>query len=81
MFPYSENEQAYIHLGSLTLFSFSPAFLLSVFNTSSSEGLEHNPQFRATVIVNGTTFDALDLFRSLQEAEGNAAQVAFEHFA
>lgn len=44
----------------------------------SREGPDHNPQFLATVTVNGTAFYFLEPSRSSKEAQSKAAQVAFE---
>ncbi|KAK1263154.1 Double-stranded RNA-binding protein 1 [Acorus gramineus] len=43
-------------------------------------GHDHNPRFRASVTVDGLTFDGRDCFKSSKEAQNEAARLAFLHF-
>ncbi|KAG0497209.1 hypothetical protein HPP92_001900 [Vanilla planifolia] len=45
--------------------------------TNSRDGADHNPCFGASVTVNGATFDAPNLSKSVKEAQNMAAEVAF----
>lgn len=47
--------------------------------TTSREGPDHNPKFRASVVVNGTTFDSPDFNKSAKEAQNEAAKTAVNH--
>ncbi|KAH0724564.1 hypothetical protein KY284_000429 [Solanum tuberosum] len=44
------------------------------------DGSDHNPKFKASVIVNGINFDSLPLRKSSKEAHNEAAKFAFLHF-
>ncbi|CDP18828.1 unnamed protein product [Coffea canephora] len=44
------------------------------------DGAEHSPQFKASVVVNGTNFDSPSISKSLKEAHNEAAKLAFLHF-
>ncbi|KAK1297298.1 Double-stranded RNA-binding protein 1 [Acorus calamus] len=46
----------------------------------TKEGLDHNPRFRASVTVDGLTFDGQDSFKSSKEAQNEAARLALLHF-
>ncbi|XP_020589263.1 double-stranded RNA-binding protein 1-like isoform X2 [Phalaenopsis equestris] len=46
--------------------------------TASREGPDHNPEFGASVLVSGQTFDSPNLFKSLKEAQNKAAEVALD---
>ncbi|KAK9289859.1 hypothetical protein L1049_008020 [Liquidambar formosana] len=48
--------------------------------SSTKEGPNHNPRFKATVTVNGASFDTTSLCKSLKEAQNEAAKLAFNHF-
>ncbi|KAH9304414.1 hypothetical protein KI387_008818, partial [Taxus chinensis] len=45
---------------------------------SAKEGPEHDPKYKATVIVNGTRYDSASNFSSIKAAEHGAAQIALE---
>ncbi|XVF42587.1 hypothetical protein PTKIN_Ptkin01aG0375900 [Pterospermum kingtungense] len=55
------------------------AWSLPEYNTTK-QGLDHNPCFEATVIVNGTSFQSQNPARSSKEAQNDAAHLAFLHF-
>ncbi|KAK6802669.1 hypothetical protein RDI58_000452 [Solanum bulbocastanum] len=44
------------------------------------DGADHNPKFKASVVVNGINFDSLPLRKSSKEAHNEAAMFAFLHF-
>lgn len=44
------------------------------------DGADHNPQFKASVVVNGTNFDSPPSCKSSKEAHNEAAKFAFLHF-
>lgn len=44
------------------------------------DGADHNPQFKASVVVNGINFDTTSISRSLKEAHNAAAKLAFLYF-
>ncbi|XP_010312663.1 double-stranded RNA-binding protein 1-like isoform X1 [Solanum lycopersicum] len=44
------------------------------------DGADHNPKFKASVVVNGINFDSLPLRKSSKEAHNEAAKFAFLHF-
>jgi dsRNA-specific ribonuclease len=44
--------------------------------TSVSVGLPHARQFKATVVIDGLTFECPNFFRTVREAEHAAAEVA-----
>lgn len=44
------------------------------------DGPDHNPCFKASVTVNGTSFDTPTICKSSKEAENSAAKLAFLHF-
>lgn len=48
---------------------------------SVKDGLDHKPQFRATVTVNDSTFESPEKCGSSKEAQNVAARVAFNHFS
>ncbi|KAM7522776.1 hypothetical protein LguiA_012678 [Lonicera macranthoides] len=48
--------------------------------TCVKDGPDHNPQFRASVVVNGFTFDMATVCKSSKEARNEAAKLAFLHF-
>lgn len=47
--------------------------------TTSRDGPDHNPKFRASVVVNGVTFDSPDFNKSAKEAQNEAAKTAVNH--
>ncbi|KAF4367468.1 hypothetical protein F8388_025886 [Cannabis sativa] len=49
--------------------------------TSTKQGLDHNPSFSATVVVNGQSFHTSGSSKSSKEAQNDAARVAFNHFS
>ncbi|XP_030507585.2 uncharacterized protein LOC115722504 isoform X1 [Cannabis sativa] len=49
--------------------------------TSTKQGLDHNPSFSATVVVNGQSFHTSASSKSSKEAQNDAARVAFNHFS
>ncbi|PON49122.1 Double-stranded RNA-binding domain containing protein [Parasponia andersonii] len=49
--------------------------------TSSKQGLDHNPSFFATVVVNGQTFHTDNLSKSSKEAQNDAAKIAFDYLS
>ncbi|XP_016505770.1 uncharacterized protein LOC107823594 isoform X1 [Nicotiana tabacum] len=44
------------------------------------DGAEHNPQFKASVVVDGINFDSPTFCKSSKEAHNEAAKFAFLHF-
>ncbi|OVA00881.1 Double-stranded RNA-binding domain [Macleaya cordata] len=48
--------------------------------TVIKDGLDHNPRFKASVLINGVSFDTPDFCRSSKEAQNEAARLAFHHF-
>lgn len=44
------------------------------------EGPDHNPCFKASVIVNGVTFDTITDSTSSKDAQNDAARLAVHHF-
>ncbi|XP_055815309.1 double-stranded RNA-binding protein 1-like isoform X2 [Solanum dulcamara] len=44
------------------------------------DGADHNPQFKASVVVNNINFDSPPLCKSSKEAHNEAAKFAFLHF-
>ncbi|KNA18910.1 hypothetical protein SOVF_066370 [Spinacia oleracea] len=44
------------------------------------DGPDHNPRFRASVFVNGATFDSPTFCKSVKEAQNKAAEAALIHF-
>ncbi|GAB4824563.1 hypothetical protein Ancab_007437 [Ancistrocladus abbreviatus] len=44
------------------------------------DGLEHLPCFKASVLINGISFDSPTMCRSSKEAQNEAARLAFNHF-
>ncbi|XP_048500619.1 double-stranded RNA-binding protein 1 isoform X2 [Beta vulgaris subsp. vulgaris] len=48
--------------------------------STTREGLDHSPFFKATVIVNGFTFSTTHFVKSSKEAQNLVAQIAFHHF-
>ncbi|KAF9598369.1 hypothetical protein IFM89_027257 [Coptis chinensis] len=48
--------------------------------SSTRQGADHKPKFKATVIVNGVSFDSSDSCKSSKEAQNEAAKFAFLHF-
>ncbi|KAA8516888.1 hypothetical protein F0562_017294 [Nyssa sinensis] len=48
--------------------------------STSKDGPDHNPRFKATVTVNGVAFETSDRCRSSKEAQNKAAQLAVDHF-
>ncbi|KAL5720343.1 hypothetical protein ACHQM5_013020 [Ranunculus cassubicifolius] len=48
--------------------------------SSIKDGPDHYPRFRASVVVNGISFDSSDFCKSSKEAQTEAAKVAFHHF-
>ncbi|KAL5725317.1 hypothetical protein ACHQM5_008473 [Ranunculus cassubicifolius] len=48
--------------------------------SSIKDGPDHYPRFRASVVVNGISFDSSDFCKSSKEAQNEAAKVAFHHF-
>lgn len=49
--------------------------------SATKGGSEHEPQFKASVIVNGTNFDTINVSKSLKEAYNEAAKLAWLHFS
>ncbi|KAL6202702.1 hypothetical protein ACLB2K_026407 [Fragaria x ananassa] len=49
--------------------------------SSTKEGVDHDPRFSASVLVNGLTFHTPQSFRSSKLAQNDAACLAFEHFS
>ncbi|KAL6223238.1 hypothetical protein ACLB2K_006626 [Fragaria x ananassa] len=49
--------------------------------STTKEGLDHDPRFAASVLVNGLTFHTPQSFRSSKLAQNDAARLAFEHFS
>ncbi|KAL6137963.1 hypothetical protein ACLB2K_063251 [Fragaria x ananassa] len=49
--------------------------------SSTKEGVDHDPRFSASVLVNGLTFHTPQSFRSSKLAQNDAARLAFEHFS
>ncbi|KAL6145092.1 hypothetical protein ACLB2K_055780 [Fragaria x ananassa] len=49
--------------------------------SSTKEGVDHDPSFSASVLVNGLTFHTPQSFRSSKLAQNDAARLAFEHFS
>ncbi|XP_077247713.1 double-stranded RNA-binding protein 1-like [Tasmannia lanceolata] len=47
---------------------------------STREGPDHNPRFKASVTVNGESFDCPTFRKSSKEAHNEAAKIAFDHF-
>lgn len=56
----------------------SKAWNLPVYSTTK-EGLDHCPQFKATVIVNGSTFSTPYFSKSSKEAQNQVAKLAYDH--
>lgn len=56
----------------------SKAWNLPVYSTTK-EGLDHCPQFKAIVIVNGSTFTIPCFFKSSKEAQNQVARLAYDH--
>ena len=46
--------------------------------TTSKQGLDHNPSFSATVVVNGQSFHAQNFSKSSKEAQNDAAKIALD---
>ncbi|XP_023769881.1 double-stranded RNA-binding protein 3 isoform X1 [Lactuca sativa] len=44
------------------------------------DGKDHNPLFKASVVVNGVTFSSRSFLKSSKSAGNDAAEVAFTHF-
>lgn len=55
------------------------AWSLPEYNTTKV-GVDHNPRFHSTVVVNGSSFRSVNLARSSKEAQNDAAHLAFIHF-
>ncbi|KAK8532139.1 hypothetical protein V6N13_131481 [Hibiscus sabdariffa] len=55
------------------------AWRLPEYNVAK-QGQDHNPQFEATVSVNGMSFQSNNPAKSSKEAQNNAAQLALLHF-
>ncbi|KAI0527018.1 hypothetical protein KFK09_002614 [Dendrobium nobile] len=49
--------------------------------TNTRDGPDHNPIFGASVVVNGQTFDAPNLSKSVKEAQNKAAEVALDYLS
>ncbi|MCL7041201.1 hypothetical protein MKW94_007553 [Papaver nudicaule] len=49
--------------------------------TSTRDGPDHNPRFKASVLINGVSFDTPDFCKSSKEAQNEAAKLAFQHFS
>ncbi|RZC83501.1 hypothetical protein C5167_046284 [Papaver somniferum] len=49
--------------------------------TSTRDGPDHNPRFKASVLINGVSFDTPDFCKSSKEAQNEAAKLAYHHFA
>ncbi|KAH0659038.1 hypothetical protein KY289_027786 [Solanum tuberosum] len=48
---------------------------------TEKDGPDHNPRFKATVTVNGVSFELpKDQWRSSKEAQNHAAHIAYDHF-
>uniref|UniRef100_A0A7C9EYL6 DRBM domain-containing protein n=2 Tax=Opuntia streptacantha TaxID=393608 RepID=A0A7C9EYL6_OPUST len=54
------------------------AWNLPVYATTK-EGLDHCPQFKATVVVNGSTFSTPHPSKSSKEAQNQVAKLAYDH--
>ncbi|KAI3869638.1 hypothetical protein MKX03_011835 [Papaver bracteatum] len=48
---------------------------------STRDGPDHNPRFKASVLINGVSFDTPDFCKSSKEAQNEAAKLAYHHFA
>ncbi|KAL2536000.1 double-stranded RNA-binding protein 1-like [Forsythia ovata] len=48
--------------------------------TCMKDGLDHSPQFKASVVVSGINFDTITICKSSKEAYNEAAKLAFLHF-
>lgn len=48
--------------------------------TYVKEGPDHNPSFKASVVVNGVTFDTTNDSSSSKDAQNHAARLAVFHF-
>ncbi|KAA8518385.1 hypothetical protein F0562_015732 [Nyssa sinensis] len=48
--------------------------------STSKEGPDHGPSFKATVTINGVAFETPDKCRSSKDAQNKAAKLAFDHF-
>lgn len=49
--------------------------------STTKEGLDHCPLFKASVIVNGSTFATTNFCKSSKEAQNLVAQIAYQHLA
>ncbi|KAH0468835.1 hypothetical protein IEQ34_002067 [Dendrobium chrysotoxum] len=49
--------------------------------TNTRNGPDHNPLFGASVVVDGQTFDAPNLSKSVKEAQNKAAEVALDYLS
>ncbi|KAI3955442.1 hypothetical protein MKW98_018543 [Papaver atlanticum] len=49
--------------------------------TSTRDGPDHNPRFKASVLISGVSFDTPDFCKSSKEAQNEAAKLAYHHFA
>ncbi|KAF6169788.1 hypothetical protein GIB67_034180 [Kingdonia uniflora] len=47
---------------------------------SSKDGPDHNPSFKASVLINGVSFNTSISCKSSKEAQNEAARIAFQHF-
>ncbi|KAL5725320.1 hypothetical protein ACHQM5_008475 [Ranunculus cassubicifolius] len=48
--------------------------------SSNRDGPDHCPTFRASVVVNGVSFDSSHFCKSSKDAQNDAAMLAFQHF-
>ncbi|KAF8396317.1 hypothetical protein HHK36_017932 [Tetracentron sinense] len=46
----------------------------------SKDGPDHNPRFKASVTVNGVSFETPNFCKSSKDAQNDAAKLAFDHF-